>query len=603
MTVATTIRGSMGASLLAAVIATAACSVTGSSGEYFGKVAPPDGQVLRYVTGSEPESLDPQVGTGQPEARIYAALFEGLTDYDAKTGDVAPGLATHWEASAGNTVFTFHLRDAQWSNGRPLTAEDFVYTLRRGLAPAFAADNAYMAYGILYAQAYNSGSSFARKPGSGEFVMDPDNPSLRFVVPSDPGERKAAVTPALEAALKGTTAVPVRAEDVGIEAVDARTVRIRAAQPLPYVPGLMAHQFFRAVPREAIERHGDAWTQPGNIIVSGAFMLDRWRPYDRIILTPNPKYWDARTVRLQRITMYALQDQTTMMNLYKAGELDATYNHTVPAAWYERISPLKDYMNAPESAIEYYQFNVTEPPMNDVRVRKAFNHAVDKVALARLKRSAKPLTGFIPDAIFPGYPYPTGDQFDVARARALLAEAGFRDGSGRYDPSKFPQESIEVLYNTAEGNRITAEFVQAQWRQNLGITVRLRNMEFRTFLGARNRREYRGIARAGWVGDYMDPVTFLDLFSTPDGNNGTGWFVPAYAKMLWDANREADPAKRYALLAQAEKYLLDAQPIIPLLTSGTSWMKKPYVKGMYANPVTIHPWKYVYIEHDRAKWQ
>src|SRR5688572_21451277 len=268
MTVATTIRGTMRAALLAAAIATTACSVTGSSGEYFGKVDPPDGQVLRYVTGSEPESLDPQIGTGQPEARIYVALFEGLTDYDAKTGDVAPGLATHWEATQGNTVFTFHLREASWSNGRPVTASDFVYTLRRGLAPAFAADNAYMAYGILYAQGFNSGGAFARTAGGHEFVMDPENPSVRLVVPGDADERKAWMTPALEAALRDTTLVPVRAEDVGIEAADERTVRIRAVQALPYLPGLMAHQFFRAVPREAIEKHGDAWTQPGKIIVT-----------------------------------------------------------------------------------------------------------------------------------------------------------------------------------------------------------------------------------------------------------------------------------------------------------------------------------------------
>jgi oligopeptide transport system substrate-binding protein len=291
------------------------------------------------------------------------------------------------------------------------------------------------------------------------------------------------------------------------------------------------------------------------------------------------------------------------LNLYKAGEVDAIYNHTVPASWHDRISPLEDYMNAPESAVEYYQFNVLHPPMNDLRVRKAFNHAVDKDALARLKRSAQVLTGFVPSGIFPGYPYPMGDAFDVARAKALLVEAGYKDANGQYDPSTFPQDAIEVLYNTAENNRTTAEFMQAQWRQNLGITVRLRNMEFRTFIGVRNRREYKGIARAGWVGDYMDPVTFLDLFSTPDGNNGTGWFTPEYARMLTDANREQDPARRYALLAQAESYLLAAQPVLPLLTTGTNWLKKPYVHGMYANPVTIHPWKYVYIEHDPSRWQ
>jgi len=586
--------------LLLLALGVSGCTTAASEGDYFGKVEPPAGQVLRYVTGGEPESLDPQVGTGQPEARIYVALYEGLTDYDPETGDVAPGLAERWEAADGNTLFTFHLREASWSDGRPITAHDFVYSLRRGLSPEFAADNAYMAFGILYAPGYNGSGSFARRP-DGSFVMDPENPSIRFVVPGDEEERKRAVTPVIEAALKSTQPVPVRAEDVGIEAVNDRTVRIRTTLPIPYLPGLMAHQFFRVIPRQAIERHGDFWTQPRNIVVSGAFNLEAWKPYDRIVLVRNPKYWDAQRTRLERITFYAIQDATTMLNLYKAGEVDAIYNHTVPSSWYDYISPLKDYLNKPESAVEYYQFNVTHPPMDDVRVRKAFNHAVDKAALARLKKSSKVLTGFVPEGIFPGYPYPQGDPFDVKRARALLAEAGFRDAQGNYDPSKFPP-GVEVLYNTAESNRVTAEFMQAQWRQNLGITIQLRNMEFRTFLGVRNRREYKGIARAGWVGDYMDPVTFLDLFSTPDGNNGTGWFTPEYAKMLSDANRIQDPAQRYEKLARAERYLLDAQPFIPLLTAGTNWLKKPYVQGMYANPFTIHPWKYVYIEHDRSRW-
>jgi oligopeptide transport system substrate-binding protein len=290
------------------------------------------------------------------------------------------------------------------------------------------------------------------------------------------------------------------------------------------------------------------------------------------------------------------------MNLYKAGEVDATFNHTVPLAWYDRLSRLRDYMGKPEAAVEYYQFNVTRPPMDDIRVRRAFNLAIDKEALAEFKRTSQPLTGFVPKGIFPGYPHPTGDAFDVARARALLVEAGYRDAAGAYDPSRFPIGDVELTYNTSETNRQVAEFMQAQWRQNLGLTVPLRNMEFRTYLGVRNRREYRGIARAGWVGDYMDPFTFLELFSTPEGNNGTGWFVPEYRDMLRAANREADPQKRYALLARAEQYLIDAQPIIPLLTASTNWIKKPYVKGMYPNPVTIHPWKHVYIEHDDSRW-
>jgi oligopeptide transport system substrate-binding protein len=343
-------------------------------------------------------------------------------------------------------------------------------------------------------------------------------------------------------------------------------------RPIPFYPGLVAHQFFRVVPQHAIEQHADAWTRPGHLISSGPYTLDIWRPYDRISVVRNPMYWDNDTVRLDRITFFALEEATTMMNLYKAGELDAVYNHVVPVAWLDQIGHLRDYMNAPEAANEYYMFNVTHPPMDDVRVRKAFNMAVDKEALAEFRRVVKPLRGFVPEGIYPGYPHPGGDPFDVTRARALLAEAGYRDAAGAYDPARFPAGDIELTYNTSESNRQVAEFVQAQWRQHLGVTVPLRNMEFRTFLGLRAEGDYRGVARAGWVGDYMDPFTFLDIFSTPGGNNGTGWFDPAYVRMLRAANEEADPERRVALLASAEAFLLEAQPIMPLYTAATNWM-------------------------------
>lgn len=589
-----------------AVATTAACSTTASDSLYFGSIEPPEGQHLRYITGGEPESLDPQIGTGQPEARIYMALFEGLTDYDAKTGDVAPGLAERWEALEQNTTFIFHLRRAKWSDGSPVTADDFVYTFRRGLAPELAARNAYMAYELRYAEGFNEGGSFARNRNTGEFVMWPGKAAgVRFVVPPDKQklEERVALTPDVRQQLTGAELVPVRAEDIGIEAVDDYTVRITTMQPLPYLPGLMAHQFFRPVPRRAIEQYGDNWTRPGHLISNGPFLLESWKPYDRIVMVRNPDYWDAAITRLDRLTFYSVEDTVTRMNLYKAGEVDAVLNHAVPTAWYEQVRHLRDYQNSPESAIEYYGFNVTQAPMNDVRVRKAFNAAVDKDALARLKRSAKVLTGFVPEGIFPNYPYQKGDVFDVARAKKLLVDAGYKDANGQYDPARFPSDQVELLYNISENNRMTSEFLQAQWRQNLGITIRLRNMEFRTFLEERNSLQFRGLARSGWVGDYMDPVTFLDLFSTREGNNGTGWFEPRYAQMLKDANRESDPVQRYAILARAESYLLEMQPVMPLFTTGTSWLKKPYVLGMYANPVTLHPWKYVYIEHDQSKWQ
>jgi len=579
-----------------------ACARPAANAEYFGKLDPPDGQQLRYISGGEPESMDPQIGTGQPEARIYLGLYEGLTEYDPKTGEAIPALAERWDITGGNTAFTFYLRpDARFSDGTPITASDFVYTLRRGLSPALASRNAYMAYDILYAQPYNEGASFVRDPRSGEFLTDPAAPERRLVVPDAAGSEEGLPAD-LERLVKGRELVPVRAEDMGVEAIDEHTVRIRTARPVPYLPGLMAHQLFRIVPRSAIERWGDSWTQPGHHISSGAYILQTWRPYDRIILARNPMYWDAATVRLDRITFYAIDDATTMMNLYKAGEVDATYNHTVPVPWLDEILQLKDYQDQPEAATEYMSFNTTRAPMDDRRVRKAFNMAIDKEALGRYRRVVTASTGFVPLGVFPGYPHPMGDPFDPERAKALLAEAGYRDASGRFDPAQFPIGDVDLTYNTTDSNRQVAEFVQAQWKQNLGLTVPLKNMEFRTFIPYRNRREYHGLARGGWIGDYLDPYTFLDLFSTREGNNASGWFDERYAQLLRDANREADPAARFVILARAEQMLLDAQPVVTLYTNDTNWIKKPYVKGMYANPLTMHAWKYVWIEHDPAQW-
>ncbi|MGE0705826.1 MAG: peptide ABC transporter substrate-binding protein, partial [Vicinamibacterales bacterium] len=365
---------------------------------------------------------------------------------------------------------------------------------------------------------------------------------------------------------------------------------------------MAAHQIFMPVHRETVETWGESWTQPEHIVSNGPFRLEEWKPYNVLVAVRDPMYWDAATVKLDRLTFYPTDEQTTMMNLYKAGEVDATYNHTVPVSWLDVIRPMRDYMDAPETAIDYYIFNTTRPPMDDVRVRKAFNAAIDKNALAEYRRVTKPLTAFTPEGIYPTYPQPKGDPFDPARARQLLVEAGYGDAAGNFDPSGFPVQEVELLYNTSDSNRQVAEFVQAQWRQNLGLTVPLRNMEWRTYLDTRHRLDYRGFARAGWVGDYMDPYTFLSLFAAVQGNNDSGWFDPKYVDMLNRANRELDPARRYELLAEAEAFLLEVQPIIPLLTNATNWLKKPYVKGMYPNPGTLHPWKFVYIEHDPDKW-
>jgi oligopeptide transport system substrate-binding protein len=614
-----------------------ACGPPVKKNEFFGKVKPPPGQTLRYITGSEPESLDPQMSSGQPEARLDIALYEGLVEYHPKTMEPIPGVAESWKSNSSVTEFVFHLRkNAKFSNGDPITARDFAYSIRRGLRPELASRVAFMAWDIKYAEAFNTGSSFVRDPKTGRFALAseaaehggheaqaaapasgedaaPDtefhrrmHEPERLVVPSDAEDRAKAfkANPKLAAVAEGKELVPVTAEDVGVEAVDDYTFRITLRQPAPYFMGLVQHQFFRVVHGPTVERHGVNWTKPGNIVSSGTHMLAEHKPYNQLVVVKNPHYWDADKVRLERIVFYPLDDQTTMMNLYKAGEVDATYNHTVPASWLRAgVRYARDYMDAPENGSVYWQINTTAPPMNDKRVRKAFAMAIDRVALEKYRVVSKASSVFVPSGILHGYQSPKGYDFDLEGAKRLLAEAGYKDASGKFDPAKFPANSIEVIYNTSESNRQVAEFIQSQWKQNLGVTIPLRAIEWKTFVNTRAKLEYKGFAGgAGWSGDYMDPYTYLGLFATEGGDNGTGWYDPKFVGMLNAANREPDQAKRYAMLSKAEEYLLEESPVIPLYKPATNWMKKPYVKGMYPNPGTLHSWKFVYIEHDPAKW-
>ena len=642
-----------GLAIVSLMFGAVSCHALATNDEFFGKTTPPQRNILRYVTGDEPESLDPQGTTGQPEGRIFMALYEGLVEYHPKTMEPIPAIAERWHVNNDSSEFVFHLRkNARWSNGDAINAQDFVYSLRRGLSPEVASRNANLAYYIQYAQAYNSGAVFVQDPQTKQFLLekdfpenaapaaapaaplsqtplkpgeqeyqpiaeeptgDPDTPFHQFMhsparltLPGDEKKRNKvlASNPKLQAVVGGKEFVKVKGEDIGVEAVDDYTVRISLSQPAPFFDGLLANQFFRLVPRKAIEQYGEQWTLPGHIMTCGPFRLKSWQPYAEIVVERDPMYWDAANVHLDEIHFYPMNDNPTTMNLYKVGEIDSALNHVVPTHWLDIIRPKKDYMDSSEAAITYILMNVTKPPMNDIRVRKAFNMAIDKNAWATSRRVVKPLTAFTPEGIFKGYPQPKGDGFNPEKARQLLGEAGFpvskvRDG---FTCPKFPVDQVEYVFNTASANKAMAEFMQAQWIQNLGITVPLRNMETKTFFAARPRLEYKGFALGIWGADYMDPFTFLNLFSTPTGDNGSGWWDKKYADLLDEANRTLDHQKRYELLAKAEKYLLDAQPIIPIETLSVNFVKKPYVKGMYPNAGSMYPWKFVYIERDPSKW-
>ena len=637
-------RQIVGLVLLASVACgTYSCTVASSKGDFYGSTTPPERNIFRYVNGDEPASLDPHISNTQPEARLYMALYDGLVEYHPKTLEPEPALAERWDANNDSSEFIFYLRrNGRWSNGDPIDANDFVYSIRRALAKETASRNASHGMYIRYAQAYHEQHVFVRDPKTGQFLLAKDfdenlppmplsgspidatkseypsgsaaetafhaemHSPLRLTLPGSEKARTKLLDKdaKLKAAIEGKELVPVKAENLGVEAIDKYTLRISLVQQAPFFLGLLAHQVFRLVPRKAVEKHGDFWTRPENIITCGPFKLKTWVPYDKLVLERDPMNWDAANVKLDELHFYAVNDQFVTMNLYKVGELDAVYNRAVPNPWLHVLRSKKDYMDAAEGAIDYLLMNTTQPPLNNVNVRKAFNLAIDKPAWAAFRRIVKPLTAFTPEGIFPAYPQPKGAAFDPAAARKLLGEAGYpvtQNSDGSFSCPKFPVDQVEYIYNTQGSNKLMAEWMQAQWKQNLGVTIPLRNMEWKTFLEARAKLDFKGFARSGWSADYMDPFTFLGIFYVA-GESGTGWWDQKYIKMLDEANRTLDTKKRYELLAEAEKYMLDQQPVIPIASTAVNWMKKPYVKGMYPNPASLYPWKSIYIERDQAKW-
>ena len=633
--------------VLGTVLFISGCSASAGS-QYFGKTVVPTDNVLRYISGSEPESLDPHVSSGQPEARIYMAIYEGLVEYDPKDLQPIPAIAKNWDISPNVDEFVFHLRDnAKWSDGKPITANDFVYSFRRGFAPETLSRTASLGYFIKYAEAFNAEQVFVKK--NGKFVTTSDvsgtaetprpafgpdtefNKAMReenrITLDGDEAKRakQIAADPKLKALAEGAEFVRVTGNDIGVEAVDPYTLRITLRQPAPFFIGLLGHQFFRLVPEHVIEKWGKDWYRKEHIVTSGPFRIKEYYPYDELIVEKDPNYWDAANVHLSGIKFYPIQEQSTQMNLYKAGEVDAFLNHTVPSSWIDSVKKYKDeYMNFPENSTAYYSMNVTKPPFDNPKARKAFHLGLDRIALSNFRRVTKPLFDMTPTGIFPDYDkarakvseemrqqrgqtpeqWATYNKFDPEAARKLLTEAGYpviKNGD-TYSCPTFPTDEVSLTYNTAESNRQIAEFVQAQWKQNLGVTVPLKNMEFKTFLPLRNELRYVGFAQSLWSGDYMDPFTFLGLHYGKQNDGGAGFYDPKYDKLLDDANAELDPDKRYEKLARAEFYLMEQIPSVPLTINATNWMKKPYVKGLYPNPGTLLPWKFAYIETDPAKW-
>ena len=487
-----------------------------------------------FVNGAEPETLDPHIVTGQPEIRIAESLFEGLTSRDG-AGHIVPGIAERWEISPDGRTYTFHLRDAIWSNGDPLTSADFLASWQRALDPATASGYADFYSYIVNAEAYNAGT------------------------------------------LKDFS-------QVGVTAPDARTLKVTLNYPTPFFLDICAFSTLAPVHLASLRRWGNDWLKPGKLVSDGPYTLAAWRINDRVVLQKNPRYWNAAHVGFNRIDALTLQSPATAFNLFYSGVVDLTMDKSMVPAFFIDVLRTKPYYHAHTILGTYfYRFNVTRKPFDDPRVRRALALAIDKKRIVeRITRAGEEPAGSLTPPGFTGYEAPPGLGYDPEKARALLAEAGYPGGKG------FPSASILYSATGAQNAQIATE-IQAIWRENLGIEVGLRAQEWKVYLNSLAGLDY-DMGQSSWVGDYPDPNTFLDCFVTGRGNNRTGWSSPAYDGLLADARREADPVRRMAILREAEALLVDqAAPVIPLYYYvGVSLYHDGQLGGFQASPLDEH---------------
>lgn len=510
--------------------------------------APGDGwkktpQIFVWNNEAEPETLDPAVMTGVTEHQLALALFEGLVSHHPETLEPIPGVAESWTISDDLLVYTFKLRkDAKWSNGDPVTAEDFRWSWERALR------HPNCQYKEMFA-AIRGAAKFAEDAGAG--------------------------------AEKGNWG------DVGVSIPDPHTLVVRLESPTAYFLELCAFETLMPVHRKTVEANPTDWTKPGKIVSNGPFALEKWEPRAKIEMVPNPQWWNRRIVRLERMVIKAIDDQSTSYNEYLSGGVD--WIRSIAAGKVTDAQAHPDYYVQPYLGSYFFRFNVTKKPFNDVRVRKAFNRAVDKQVICEtvLKAGQTPATGIVSPGIA-GYPELQGLSYDVAAARALLAEAGYPDGQG------FPE--VKLLYNTSESHKQVCEKLVEMWKTNLGVRVSLANCEWKVYLEDTRRLAY-DLQRGGWIGDYADPSTFLDMWCTGRGNNNTGWSDEKYDDLLARSVKEADPTKRFAILAEAERYLCTEQlPIMPLYYYVNQGFLRPRVKGWHENVRDLHPFQYLYLD-------
>lgn len=505
-------------------------------------------KTLHIGNGTEPKDIDPHIVTGVTEHNIISALLEGLVSEHPKTLEPLPGTAESWEISDNGKIYTFNLRsNARWSNGDPVTAEDFVWSWKRILTPSLGAEYAYQLFTIKNAKAFHNGD-----------ISD--------------------------------------FKQVGIKAINPYTLQVELNYPTPYFLSLLTHYSTFPVHKPTIltygkiDDRGTHWTRPGNFVGNGPFTLTEWRLNYRISVEKNPHYWDANIVQLQNIRFYPIDNTHTEERMFRTDVLHVA--NSIPA---DKISMYQQqYANRitvnPYLGTYYYRFNVNSGPLKDPRVRQALSKSIDRniIVDAITKGSQLPAYTFTPPNT-KGYTSSTSIKMDIDIAKKLLAEAGYPDGEN------FPM--LELLYNTSDGHRRIAVAIQQMWKTALNIDITLLNQDWKVYLSRVQSQDY-DIARAGWIGDYPDPNTFLDMFVTDGGNNQTGWSNPRYDELITLASTQKSQSERYTSFQQAEAILLTESPIIPIYTYTRVQLKHPDVKGWWPNILDHHPYKYVSLKRD-----
>ncbi|HHA2007723.1 oligopeptide ABC transporter substrate-binding protein OppA [Enterobacter quasimori] len=514
--------------LIAAGILTALIAGNAMAADVPAGVQLAEKQTLVRNNGAEVQSLDPHKIEGVPESNVNRDLFEGLlvTDVD---GHPAPGVAEKWE-NKDFKVWTFHLRkDAKWSDGTPVTAEDFVYSWQRLANPNTASPYAsYLQYGHIA----NIDDIIAGKK-------------------------------------------PVT--DLGVKAIDANTFEVTLSEPVPYFYKLLVHPSVSPVPKSAVEKFGEKWTQPANIVTNGAYKLKDWVVNERMVLERNPQYWDNAKTVINQVTYLPISSEVTDVNRYRSGEIDMTYNN-MPIELFQKLKKEipKEVHVDPYLCTYYYEINNQKAPFTDVRVRTALKLALDRdIIVNKVKNQGDlPAYSYTP-------PYTDGmklvepEWFKWSQekrneeAKKLLAEAGYTADK----PLTF-----NLLYNTSDLHKKLAIAVASIWKKNLGANVKLENQEWKTFLDTRHQGTF-DVARAGWCADYNEPTSFLNTMLSDSSNNTAHYKSPAFDKIIGDTLKVTDDAQRAELYAKSEEQLDKDSAIVPVYYYVNARLVKPWVGG------------------------